>query len=215
MIDIEGGPCGGKTTVKRYLQARYSDRIVFVPEVATMLLSGGFPVPGRDCQWSEEWQETFECAIFPLQYTLEQAYQIAARQRGINILVCDRGSLGGAPYLRGGVEAFCRMFNLNKQREFDRYAMVIHLESLAIADPQRYGSLDNECRFEPLERAQMLERETWRTWEGHRNHHFISGRQPIESKCRQAEDLVRRCLARDPTWELIPALDAVAAPSCL
>lgn len=54
-IVITGGPCGGKTTVLNALKKDFNDRAVFVPEVATMLLSGGFPAPEKDLFLSEKW----------------------------------------------------------------------------------------------------------------------------------------------------------------
>lgn len=47
-IVLTGGPCSGKTTVLRAIAEEFRGRIVLVPEVATLLLSGGFPIPGKD-----------------------------------------------------------------------------------------------------------------------------------------------------------------------
>ena len=42
-IVLTGGPGGGKTTAADLMRREVGDRIVIVPEAATMLFSGGFP----------------------------------------------------------------------------------------------------------------------------------------------------------------------------
>ncbi|MCA9687021.1 MAG: AAA family ATPase, partial [Myxococcales bacterium] len=42
-IALTGGPGGGKTTAADMLRREIGDRIIIVPESATMLFSGGFP----------------------------------------------------------------------------------------------------------------------------------------------------------------------------
>ena len=42
-IVLTGGPGGGKTTAADLMRREVGERIVIVPEAATMLFSGGFP----------------------------------------------------------------------------------------------------------------------------------------------------------------------------
>jgi predicted ATPase len=80
-VVITGGPVAGKSTAVEHLKGALSGSIVVVPEVATALLSGGYPMPGRDLEWTQEWQEGFQDAVFHVQNSAEQASMIAARQR--------------------------------------------------------------------------------------------------------------------------------------
>lgn len=169
--------------------------IVLVPEVATILLEGGFPVPGKDLEWSEEWQAAFQSAILPLQKSMEDTYVLKGGCNGGKLLVCDRGVLDGAAYTPGGVDEFCRRYGVDAVEALSRYTVVIHLESLATADPEKYGKAGNDSRFEPLERAQELEKATRSAWKKHPSHLVIDGRRGIEGKISEVLGIVRFLLA--------------------
>ncbi len=192
---LTGGPCGGKSTVKKAIEEEFRGQVLLVPEVATLLLEGGFPVPGRDLEWSEEWQAAFQAAVLPLQCSLENAFGLQAQANGSKLLVCDRGVLDGAAYTPGGVNEFCRRYGVDAEEAIDRYEAVVHLESLATAAPDLYGKGNNENRFEPLERAQELEANTRAAWTNHPRHIIIDGRRGIEGKVSQVIGIVRYLLA--------------------
>lgn len=194
-IVLTGGPCSGKTTTLRALREEFGNQITLVPEVATLLLEGGFPVPGKHLEWSEEWQAVFQAAVLPLQRSIETVYRLMAQGSGCGLIVCDRGLLDGAAYTPGGLVEFCRRYEVNPDEAMARYEAVIHLESLATADPQLYGKAGNGSRFEPLERAQELERATQEAWSRHPRHIVINGRRGIEGKISQVVGIVRLLLA--------------------
>lgn len=194
IISLTGGPCAGKTAVLEALEQHYPGKVLVVPEVATLLLEGGFPVPGRDLDWSEEWQAAFQSAILPLQHSLEEAYLLRAAARGHRLVIADRGMLDGAAYTPGGVEAFCERYHLNEEEAHGRYAAVLHLESLATAAPDKYGKGNNEHRFEPLERAQALELATRAAWHRHPNRQILDGERGVEGKVSKAVELVGQLL---------------------
>ncbi|MBI4992163.1 MAG: ATP-binding protein [Candidatus Harrisonbacteria bacterium] len=195
MIVLTGGPCAGKTTVLKALQEEFARKAIFVPEVATILLANGFPVPGKDLPWSEEWQACLQGAILPLQRTIENAYLLMAKSKGVKVVVCDRGMLDGAAYTPGGVEEFCHNNNLIIDDEIARYDVIIHLESLAIVCPEKYGQTNNETRFESLERAQQLERAIKEVWRDHLNQTIIDGKRGIEGKIAQVIGIVKFVLS--------------------
>lgn len=194
-IVITGGPCSGKTTVIGALSEEFRSQIVLVPEVATVLLQGGFPVPGKDLPWSEEWQAAFQSAILPLQKSMEDTHVLMASGNGRRLVVCDRGILDGAAYTPGGVIEFCQRYGVDAGGAVARYEAVIHLESLATAVPEKYGKVGNESRFEPLERAQELEHATRAVWQEHPRHLVIDGRRGIEGKISEVIGIVRFLLA--------------------
>jgi len=194
-IVITGGCHSGKTTTLNALSKEFSGRILIVKEVATILLNNGFPRPGIDLPWSEAWQAEFQSAILPLQKSMENAYELEARHKYCEVIVCDRGILDGAPYTPGGVEEFCRRYGITLIEALMQYHTVIHLESLATANPKEYGNYGNECRFEPLERAQMLEIATREAWNQHPRHVFIHGRRTIEAKVTEVLQIMRFLLS--------------------
>lgn len=189
-IVLTGGPCSGKTTVMNHLKKRFQDRIVFVPEVATMLLSSGFPVPGQDMAWSSLWQDAFQSAVLPLQLNLEKIYAVQAQELGLETMLCDRGVLDGAAYTPGGLEEFCRQYQVDEHEMYDAYQNVIHLESLATAQPSLYGQEGNANRYEGLEEAQALELRTRLVWSGHPCRHFVTSGAEIEAKIRAVEAII-------------------------
>lgn len=197
-IVVTGGPCGGKTTVMTAIQSEFRGQVMLVPEVATLLLEGGFPVPGRDVEWSEAWQAAFQAAVLPLQRSFEDAYALSAQQKGAALLVCDRGELDGAAYTPGGPTAFAEQYSVNVKAALARYEAVIHLESLATAEPSKYGKANNEARFEPLERAQTLEHGIRAAWADHPRRLIIEGRRGIEGKVSEVIGIVRFLLAGPP-----------------
>lgn len=190
-IVLTGGPCSGKTTVLRALKEEFGDKIVLVPEVATILLEGGFPLPGKHLEWSEDWQAAFQAAILPLQKSFEDACVLMAEGNGGKLLVCDRGVLDGAAYTPGGVPEFCKRYGVDHDESTARYRAVIHLESLAIADPDKYGKTGNDQRFEPIERAQELENATKAAWDSHDHRVVVDGRRGIEGKISKTIGIVR------------------------
>jgi len=194
-IVLTGGPCGGKSTVLRALQEEFGDRLVLVPEVATVLLDGGFPLPGRDLDWSEDWQAAFQSAVLPLQISLEKSHALVAKKRQIKVLVCDRGLLDGAAYTPGGTTEFCKLYGVNETKAYQQYQTIIHLESLATSDPERYNKTGNSARFEPLERAQELERATKAVWQKHPRHIVVDSKCGIEGKIAETIGIVRYLLA--------------------
>lgn len=192
---ITGGPCSGKTTICNAIKEEFGEEAIPAPEVATMLLSSGFPVPGRDLPWSQDWQDAFQGAVLPVQTSIENAFKLKANGAQRRILICDRGVLDGAAYTQGGLEEFCKRYNVDLQASLRRYSAVIHLESLATADPGKYGKTGNNNRFEPLERAQELELATQQVWKSHPRHIMITGKRGIEGKMSEVFGIIRFLLA--------------------
>jgi len=194
-IVLTGGPCSGKTTVLRALAEEFRGQIIQVTEVATILLEGGFPVPGKHLEWCEEWQAAFQSAVLPLQESMEDMHVLMASSSGCKLVICDRGVLDGAAYTPGGVDEFCQRYGVDAGEAMNRYSAVIHLESLATTDPEKYGKTGNDSRFEPLERAQELEHATRTAWQEHPRHLVIDGRRGIEGKISEVIGIVRFLLA--------------------
>jgi predicted ATPase len=89
-IVLTGGPGGGKTTAADLFRREIGERVVLVPEAATLLFSGGFPrVTEADAR------RAAQCAIFHVQRNLEDVQSARFPDR---ILLCDRGTVDGAAY---------------------------------------------------------------------------------------------------------------------
>jgi len=191
-IVLTGGPGAGKTTIMEKLKKEriFQKKIIFVPEAAVMLLSSGFPVPGQDLEWSPNWQRAFQSVVFPLQKSLEDIY--AFENKKACILLCDRGLLDGAAYISEKIDKFCQKFGVNKKAILSRYIAVIHLESLATANPKEYKKLKGQnFRFENLEKAQIIEMKTRKVWKDHPNYFFIEGNQGLREKTLRVLEIIK------------------------
>ena len=65
-IVLTGGPGGGKTTAADLFRREIGDKVVIVPETATMLFTGGFPRVGEP-----KARAATQRAIFHAQVALE------------------------------------------------------------------------------------------------------------------------------------------------
>ncbi len=194
-IVITGGPCSGKSTVLRHIKEHYP-LVQTVPEVASVILEGGFPVPNRDTDWNPEWQAYFQSAVLPLQLAMENSWQTVAEAADSQLLICDRGLLDGAAYTPGGLSAYLAVYGLDLAESLRRYAAVIHLESLATARPDEYGTVGNANRYEPLVEAQALEYRTRDAWNRHPQYHLVPGGDTVKAKISTACTIIDQLLGQ-------------------
>lgn len=194
----------GKSALLEALKYEFGDDLIVMPEVATQLLEvsydeGGIGVPGRDVEWTQEWQDRFQTLIIEKQ--LEDENQIVQemdlRERP-SVIVCDRGILDGAAYVAGGRDEFLTKFNLQLQTCYELYDEVIHLNSLATDRPQIYEELKatNPSRFEDSERAKELDEKTYGAWEGHPHHLRVPSSEGIEHKIETCVSEIRNILEK-------------------
>ncbi|KKP90943.1 MAG: hypothetical protein UR94_C0020G0007 [Parcubacteria group bacterium GW2011_GWA2_36_10] len=193
-IVLTGGSCSGKTSIAYLLEQAFPGEVVVVKEVATTLLKGDFPVPPADHADFETWQTYFEQAILPVQIALEDAHAMLAGPE-VKLMICDRGLLDVDAYVPGCSAEILQRHGLTSTSALDRYDLVIHLVSLAVADPEKYGQIGNEYRFETLERATQLEHRCQAAWAKHPNR-IIIDEADWSKKTNQVIELVREFLAR-------------------
>lgn len=184
-IVLTGADRGGKSTVLEVVRHQFAGQVIVVPEAATMLLSGGFPIPGKDLAWSPEWQVAFQSAVLPVQIQMEAAYELKAVEQGAWILVCDRGRLDGAGFTPGGLEEFCRLYGVNAEEALACYVAVYHLESTAVGDSESYErdrNANNSMRFRTREDAANLDHAIRAAWQKHPSWTLVSCVGGLEGK---------------------------------
>lgn len=176
-IAVTGGPCACKSTVLGLAAKHFGDQIVVAPEVASILLDNGFPKPGRDLEYSEQWLYAFQNSVLPVQRQMEDQYLQVALGRMSRLVLFDRGMLDGAAYLGRGVDYFADHFGLDLAEVYARYDMVIHLESVAVSDPKLYEQLKatNPARYETAAQAAERDAQIQEVWAGHPNRTVIPG----------------------------------------
>lgn len=156
-IVLTGGPGGGKTTAADLFRREIGERVVVVPEAATLLFAGGFPR-------SEEphARRSVQCAIYHVQRHLEDVQSALYPDR---ILLCDRGTLDGAAYWPDDPAGFYRAVASSEEQELARYDAVIFFESAAVGGIAIEGG--NPTRIESNEQAVELDRRLRAMWSKH------------------------------------------------
>lgn len=193
-IVLTGGPCAGKTTVLEAIRASFGSRVLIMPEVPTILMANGYPRPGIDIANSDAWFSSFQEVVLPFQRNMEDQYLIMAKEKGINLVLFDRGLIDGAAYMPGGKQAYLKKFNLSEAEVFKRYDQIIHLESVAVCQPELWESLKdtNPNRYEQtLELAQERDHKLKDVWRKHPNWHQIDGQAGIEGVVHSVLALIK------------------------
>ncbi|MCB9696977.1 MAG: AAA family ATPase [Alphaproteobacteria bacterium] len=156
-IVLTGGPGGGKTTAADLFRREIGERVVVVPEAATLLFAGGFPrsdEPGA--------LRAAQRAIYHVQRNLEDAQ--SARFPG-RILLCDRGTIDGAAYWPDTPEAYFAEQGSTIDKELERYDAVIFFETAAVGGLSIEGG--NPVRIEDIDTAVTLDRKLRTLWTRH------------------------------------------------
>ncbi|MEO8178892.1 MAG: AAA family ATPase [Deltaproteobacteria bacterium] len=156
-IVMTGGPGGGKTTAADLFRRELGERVVVVPESATLLFSGGFP---RTVE--PEARASAQCAIYHVQKGLEDVQSARYPDR---ILLCDRGTADGAAYWPSGAEDFFAAVDSSAERELSRYDAVIFFETAAAGGLSVEGG--NPTRIESNAEALELDGRLRALWSKH------------------------------------------------
>jgi predicted ATPase len=156
-VALTGGPGGGKTTAADLLRRELGERVVIVPETATMLFAGGFPrslEPHARC--------SAQSAIYHVQTNLEDIQTALFPNR---VLLCDRGTLDGAVYWPDQPEDFFEAVGTTIDDELARYDEVLFFETAAVGGIGIEGG--NPTRIETLEQAVALDAALREVWSRH------------------------------------------------
>ena len=162
-IVLTGGPGGGKTTAADLFRREIGDRVVIVPEAATILFSGGFPRSALPAATMSA-----QHAIFQVQRHLEAVQSTLYPER---VLLCDRGTIDGAAYWPGEPEEFFAHMGSTLEEELGRYDAVLFFESAAVGHLSIEGG--NPVRNETLDQAVELDRRLRALWSRHARYVFV------------------------------------------
>lgn len=185
-IVLTGGPGGGKTTALDLIRRELGEKVVVVPETATILFSGGFP--RRDepdaCRSAQK-------AIYNVQKNMENIQQSIYPDR---VLLCDRGTLDGAAYWPEGEDAFFKNLNSSPEQELKRYDAVLFFETAAVGNISIEGG--NPIRTEDNQKAVELNDKLKEIWKKHPHFFHISHQPSFFSKLQNAFESIQDIIQR-------------------
>ena len=92
--------------------------------------------------------------------------------------------------------AFLEATNTDHEAALSRYTAVVHLESIAVANPSLYSRGNNPYRYEDLDEAISLEAATRRAWLDHPQHVVIEG-DDLTHKTQTVLQLIQEVLDND------------------
>jgi predicted ATPase len=156
-IVLTGGPGGGKTTAADLYRRQIGERVVVVPESATMLFTGGFPRVTDPLA-----NRAAQRAIYHVQKNLEDLQSARFPYR---ILLCVRGTVDGAAYWPTNPSDFFDDLGTTEAEALARYDAVIFFESAAVAGGSIEGG--NPMRIESLSEARALDLRLRALWSKH------------------------------------------------
>ncbi|KAJ1618270.1 AAA domain-containing protein [Pavlovales sp. CCMP2436] len=188
VIALTGGPCAGKTTAMRRLQAHFGAlgmRVYLVPEAATIMWASG--CEPSDLGLSEP-RVAFQTGLMRLQLQLEDSIAAVARANGTKaVLLCDRGLMDGKAYMSDA--EWQRVLDNNKLAEEEcnmRYDCVIHLVTAAEGASEHYVA--SQLRRETAEQAVAVEKRTLEVWAGHLRRSVVDNSTGMDGKLARVVD---------------------------
>ena len=201
-IVITGGPCAGKTTGMSWIQNAFSSRgyrVLFVPETATELISGGV------APWTCGSNMDFQKSLITLQMDKERAFLQAAESMKEDkiLIVCDRGVMDNKAYMHGAeFGGILRALKLDEVKLRDEYDGVFHLVTAAKGAEEYYTLANNQARTETPEQARALDDKLIAAWTGHPHLRVIGNETDFESKMKKLVAEIAALLGEPEPFEI-------------
>lgn len=180
-IVLTGGPCAGKSTIAQVLEKAFQNKLVVLPEAASLVFRGGFP------RWEgSECLKGLQQAIYHVQLGLEKNFE--AHHPG-KLLILDRGTIDGAAYWADGAAAYYHSLGTSIEQELERYSLVIYLES-AGKEAYEENMRRNPARTETWDQAAELDKVTLQQWHTHTRMKLIPNNNSFSAKIAQVLQIV-------------------------
>jgi predicted ATPase len=184
-IVLTGGPGGGKTTAADLFRRELGERVVVVPEAATILFSGGFPR-----STDPDARRAAQTAIYHVQRNLEDVQSAMYPNR---ILLCDRGTIDGGAYWPDEAQGFFHALGTTHEAELERYDAVVFFESAAVGGVAIEGG--NPVRNESVADAAALDARLRTLWSRHPRFFLVPHSQSFWRKMNAAFALLESVIA--------------------
>lgn len=201
-IVITGGPGAGKTAAMTWVRDAFTKlgyTVIFVPETATELISGG--VAPWTCGTNLDYQK---CQM-RMQLFKEDIFEQGARSMNAKklLLVCDRGSMDNRCYMTDGeFQQLLSELGTTETALRDRYDAVFHLVTAAKGAKEHYTLDNNAARIETEAQAIELDDRGIAAWTGHPHFRVIGNREVFEDKMQNLIDEIMAFLGEPEPLEI-------------
>lgn len=201
-IVITGGPSAGKTTGLSWIQNEFTKlgyTVLFVPETATELISGGVTPWG--CGSNLDYQKCQMCLQLEKERLFEQAAKTMKAEKVL--IVCDRGTMDNRAYMNE--LEFSQVLNEVGSDEIqlrDSYDAVFHMVTAAKGAEKFYTTENNSARTETVEQAAALDDKLIAAWTGHPHLRVIDNSTNFEDKLKRLIAEIRSFLGEPEPMEI-------------
>lgn len=191
MIGVPGGPSAGTSLLMERIHSELSDQVLIVAESATQCLAAGLhPSPDKDGL------DTFQEVIWRNQLRNELFWGKIAKETGRKALILDRTLIDGAAYIPGGMTQHATLMGTTPEHLYNRYFMVVYMESVAVSYPDLYNpDANNLHRLErTAQEAAATCRATSDVYRGHHNFTYIPSVSTAQEKTDRAFNAIKEAL---------------------
>lgn len=189
-IVITGGPGAGKTALLEIARKSMAERVVIIPEAATIIFRGGF---WRNDNISS--RKAVQRAIFHVQHELERMVE---EENKYSACLCDRGTIDGLAYWPVSENELWADVHSSREYELRRYHAVIHLRTPS-------GSLgynnENPVRIESPEEALAIDQKIEEAWADHPRRFIIESNMDFIVKVDKALGILKEQLPDSFTYK--------------
>ena len=199
-IVLTGGSCAGKTESIGFVAAHLRNLgfpTITVPEVATMIITGGIPNIGEIAREDGQAYCDFQREVFLTHRALRvRARSIAAKMHSAPaVILYDRGELDGLAYhAHDCFDGLAREDNTTIEEIRQSYDAVIHLVTTAHGAEAFYSDASNSARWDTLEEARRFDRKIVDAWKGNHTHFIIDNRTNFAGKTHRIIETITSLL---------------------
>lgn len=217
-VVLTGGPAAGKSSaLSRLISALADDgvRALCVPEVATIVISGGFSDIERLAREDQDRYVEVQRQMTLIQSDLRQRYRALAQSFAPDpvCIIYDRAEMDAAAYLpEGKLERILADEGKTVAEVRDSYDCVVFLHSAATLGAHAYTTENNPARRESAEEAVTANKRTLAGWIGHPHLRIVEASDDLEAKLGRVVAVVRHALAIPAALEIERKFLLASAP---
>lgn len=187
-VVLTGGPGAGKTAILDIARRSLGQRVVVLPEAASILFGGGF--------WRRNTTVGRKAAQRAIYYVQREQQRMVIEEEQQSFVLCDRGTLDGLAYWPDEPSTFWQDLDTSSEVELARYDAVIHLRTPS--QGQGYNH-QNPLRTEDAARAAEIDESILQIWSAHPRHFVINSSDDFLTKVHNTlgriESLLRDAVA--------------------